>query len=419
MTELLRQFTERAHPWEGYQCFRISDTFKLYPTFPRMGQAIQPPSTRLVHSCPRPSNFATGTSTNQNSGVMVSSWSSYPVLKSSINSDRYAEDSSHIFTPFMGVRKALSVRILNFFADGQETAYTIWVYDVEIGHGWYAPVRYLRDFADLRIATVTLRPEISSIPFPSHGWFCFERITSSETDATREAKCRQLEHFLRSLCTTIYTSRLHPAVAQVAIHVQSFLGCDGNNRRDSSPCFGNAASVYVHTGSRHTEDQLCARSLLKRSLEMYTFRVCLLDPVNKIVSHFVDTTRANGPGLEEIEIMQAQNSNTLKKRALEELRKIQEMIDQIQNLLLEGCMEDFRAIAQCEQFNSLKPFIRGKNGESYLESLIREAVREQLEIEVYIPLRGTASRLLVNAFRHDDMEVSLKLQVCTCYIRFS
>jgi len=180
MTELLRQFTERAHPWEGYQCFRISDTFKLYPTFPRMGQAIQPPSTRLVHSCPRPSNFATGTSTNQNSGVMVSSWSSYPVLKSSINSDRYAEDSSHIFTPFMGVRKALSVRILNFFADGQETAYTIWVYDVEIGHGWYAPVRYLRDFADLRIATVTLRPEISSIPFPSHGWFCFERITSSE-----------------------------------------------------------------------------------------------------------------------------------------------------------------------------------------------------------------------------------------------
>ena len=34
--------------------------------------------------------------------------------------------------PLFGLRKALCVRILNYFSEGSRTAYTIWVYDVRM-----------------------------------------------------------------------------------------------------------------------------------------------------------------------------------------------------------------------------------------------------------------------------------------------
>ena len=41
----------------------------------------------------------------------------------------------------------------------------------------------------------------------------------------------------------------------------------------------------------------------------------------------------------------------------------------------------------------------------------RESVRDQVEIEVYVPLRTVVSRLLVNGWRHEDMEVHFKMKV--------
>jgi len=40
---------------------------------------------------------------------------------------------------------------------------------------------------------------------------------------------------------------------------------------------------------------------------------------------------------------------------------------------------------------------------------VREAVREQVEIEAYVPLRSVVSRWLVNGWRHEDMEAHFKI----------
>ena len=48
------------------------------------------------------------------------------------------------------LRPATSIRVVNTFVDGTRPVYTVWAYDVLSGREWYAPVRYLDDFADLR-----------------------------------------------------------------------------------------------------------------------------------------------------------------------------------------------------------------------------------------------------------------------------
>jgi hypothetical protein len=115
--------------------------------------------------------------------------------------------------------------------------------------------------------------------------------------------------------------------------------------------------------------------------------------------------------LKEIEVLEAQGQTVLKDRALRDLERIQCFLDQVQDLILEGCAHDFESIAQRRDFFTLRKFIDGRKGDVYLEKIIREAVREQIEIEVYVPLRSVVSRLLVNGWKHEDMELHFKMEV--------
>jgi hypothetical protein len=325
---------------------------------------------------------------------------------------------SDVFIPLMGVRKALCVRILNTFIEENRTAYTIWIYDVESGREWYAPVRYLRDFQELRSATAPLCASIYQIPFPSGGWRAFGVNEKSEPDSVRDAKCRQLENFLRRITTLVYTDPLHPGIAEIAIHVQSFLGCDrglsqGGDAflRLQNPAVINEPMCGQKVEEGHSIFQMNVRLLLKRSIQRYVFRLFLLNVMKRIVDDFVSETRANGPTLNEIEVLEAQGRTVLKERALRDLERIQCFLDQIQDLILEGCAKDFESIAHRRDFFALRKFIDGKKGAVYLEKIEREAVREQIEIEIYVPLRSVVSRLLVNGWKHDDMETHFKMQV--------
>ena len=88
-------------------------------------------------------------------------------------------------------------------------------------------------------------------------------------------------------------------------------------------------------------------------------------------------------------------------------------------------MADFESIAARREFNAIHSFFqplhtgeqdvvtRTSKQEVYWERLVRESVREQIEIEVYVPLRSVVSRILVNGWRHEDMEVHFKMQVRT------
>ena len=311
--------------------------------------------------------------------------------------------NSETFIPLMGVRKALCIRIVNTFLDGNLTAYTIWCYDVESGIEWFAPIRYFRDFQDLRAASLPLYSCVAQIPFPKQTLSIFASPVRAETENEREVKCRQLEHFVRSLCGMIYREKLHPGAAELAVHVQSFLGCD---------MALNSVNLSIAADQKDRQSQQNRiRLLLKRSIQRYTYRLFLLDIMCEMVDNFVDTVRTRGPRLQDIEALEAQGRTILKTRAMKDLEQIQTFLDYLQDLVLDSCMEDFRSMAEREDYEAIHGLIRGKKGEVYWDRLVREAVREQIEIEVYVPLRGVVSRWIVNGWRHEDMEVSFKLKM--------
>jgi len=171
----------------------------------------------------------------------------------------------------------------------------------------------------------------------------------------------------------------------------------------------NETMVRQMPEASHSVLQMKVRLLLKRSIQRYVYRLFLLEQLQKVVNDFVDATRERGPKLKDIEIIESQGRNKLKQRAMEDLERIQLFLDQIQSIIMEGCRSDFHSISRRPDFSALRPLVEGSQGDVYVDRIFRAAVREQIELEVYVPLRGVVSRLLVNGWRHDDMEIHFKM----------
>jgi hypothetical protein len=466
-TKTLSHFTDRARQWESFSSFRIhANSFQLkthidpkdlppsmnadtLPFQSTQAKNVRPwaPSTPMLDperdSIPEmymhgeivrdppldeddPDEEAPMSLLSGKPFERVSPRSAVPLqLRGNINTQRRrakrapvenSDGDDVIFIPLMNVRKALCCRILNSFTDNNRTAYTIWVYDVESGREWYAPVRYMKDFQLLRSSTAPLCQRLNHLSFPTVKWTMFGNSETSEPPAVKEVKSRQLETFLRTLCSIIYTDPLHPSVAEIAIHVQSFLGCDaGLSSEDLDLHLQSHVTLNESMGSDqsseegHSELQMKFRFYLKSSIQRYTFRLLLLDVVETIIRQFVEATRAKGPTLQDIEGLEAKGRSVIKERAMMDLERIQAFLDQFQDLILDGCMADFESISRRRAFFPLHTFLEGTRGNVYLERVVREAVREQLEIEVYVPLRTMVSRYLVHGWRHDDMEIHFKM----------
>jgi hypothetical protein len=109
--------------------------------------------------------------------------------------------------------------------------------------------------------------------------------------------------------------------------------------------------------------------------------------------------------------LEAQGRDALKAKAMQDLGQIQSFLDKIQDLIIDGCMDDFNAIAQHPENQAIHGMLHGSQRRvGYWDSIVREAVREQVEIEVYVPLRSVVSRWLVNGWRHEDMEVHFRMK---------
>jgi Vacuolar sorting protein 9 (VPS9) domain len=133
--------------------------------------------------------------------------------------------------------------------------------------------------------------------------------------------------------------------------------------------------------------------------------------MSRTVDNFVDTVRTRGPRLQDIELLEAQGRDALKARAMEDLGQIQTFLGKVQDMILDGCIDDFQLIAEQPEYEAVHALIHGsKGGAAYWDMLVREAVREQVEIEVYVPLRSVVSRWLVNGWRHEDMEVQFRIK---------
>ncbi|EED87793.1 predicted protein [Thalassiosira pseudonana CCMP1335] len=328
---------------------------------------------------------------------------------------RAVGDLNDVFVPLVGVRKAINVRILNSFTDSRNrTAFTIWTHDNESGKEWYAPVRYYSDFKELRLAIIRLDKTISDIPFPSLGWAGFGLSNEARDSANvKEARRNQLEIFLRRVFAGVYRARLHPYLAEVAVHLQTFVGCDAilSDYEDSGLALNHQVAinetVYCKRApNAKSEPDNSARLHLKRSIQRYVYRIFLLPSVETLVTQYVDAARKKV--LSEVTTLNTKQKPNLfkldKDAALSDVEKIRDFMDQVQDLILEGCHEDFVSISQRRDFAAFKDDVDNITR----DDLFREAVREQVEIEVYVPLRSTISKYLVYAWFNEDVEMKHK-----------
>ena len=328
-------------------------------------------------------------------------------------------DPSDVYVPLIGVRKALCIRILNTFLDSKNrTAFTIWCYDVESGLEWYAPVRYYTDFKDLRSALIRVDKSIGDIPFPTIGssWLSFSSSSEAkESPKVKETRRNQLEIFLRRVFASVYRGRLHPYIAEIAVHLQTFVGCDTVLNDDDGVGNEQVAISEVTYGKRdrssklNSEPEDNARLHLKRSIMRYVYRLFLLPSVGELVGHFIDAARDKVMSESMVPTTrQSHQFSVDKKEATDNVGKIRDFIDQVQELILEGCMDDFISISQRRDFAA---FVDDPDNIAR-DELFREAVREQTELEIYVPLRSTISKYLVYAWFNEDMELKHKTKVC-------
>lgn len=322
-------------------------------------------------------------------------------------------DKTDIFVPLVGVRKAFSVRLLNSFLDNRNrTAFTIWCYDVESGKEWYAPVRYYSDFKDLRTALIRIDKTITDIPFPSLGWSLSFTNEAKESEKTKDARRNQLEMFLRRVFAGIYRGRLHPDLAEIAVHLQTFVGCDTALGEEGEFSLSKQVAISEMSYGKRTPDPKSeldsnARMHLKRSIMRYVYRIFLLPSVEELVSQFIDAAREKG--MSEVVVparRQLRQVRANKVEASNVVEKIRDFIDQVQELVLEGCRDDLLSMSERRDFLAL---VDNKDN-SIREEIFREAIREQTELEIYVPLRSTISKYLVYAWFNEDIEMKHKMK---------
>ena len=310
--------------------------------------------------------------------------------------------------PLHGIRKGLSARIVNSFVESAASnsdkndntlsriAYTIWVYDLESGREWYAPIRYWQDFSDLRDAALNSLPtnsnvykEISILKFArdpiipndsNSGWGVSvfgspsmlspmrRKRRNDDFDEARQQTSQSLEEFLRELLGIIYTCYpLHTGAAEIALYVQSFLGVDAG-LQDCSESFSDLRTF--RSPAEREEDE--SRKRLKRSIQRYSWRVFLLHTMKAIVKDFVDAARARGPKLHDMESMDTDLS-MLKARAMDELLQIQKFLDQLVDLILDGCYDDLDSIARRREYSAIH---KKMSDETYWDRLMRYVQKE-------------------------------------------
>lgn len=324
-----------------------------------------------------------------------------------------------LYIPLSGVRTDLCVRIVNsFIGDGDRPAYTVWVHDVVLGREWYAPVRYRRDFRDLRRETSRLLPEAAALPFPEEsrgGWGLLGRSSSVPSDASR------LEAFLRGLAALPYRATPHRRLAEAAVHLQSFLGCDAVGADDDDEAVVVAGSRHVaanasrfvrreRSSCRHTDRRTTGLSLLlKRAAQRCARRALSLPATERLVERFVEERAREGGttphgAADEDTPARVREARDLARRDLERAR---DFLDSTQDLLLDGLGDDLRALLRRPDYAPLADRFADRDA---ADEFFSECVREQVEIEVYVPLRSALSRRLVDGWRHDDLEMRYKMR---------
>jgi len=284
-------------------------------------------------------------------------------------------------------RMALCIRILHSFDDPErkDVAYTIWVHDVSSGKEWYAPARYYRDFAELKFNATKLCSKINDFPIEKEGLKLFQRNDDNKNAAER---LLLLESFLRNVCVMLFsTNSTSTRLAEVAVHLRSFLGCDEEASKSSTSRY----EQFISQSDKFTMN-------LRRSIQLYVYQLFTLPPFERVVSQFVAENKKRASEVFKIVETGKKNTKWLKVVSEKELGKVQGCLNQLHQMIMEGCRNDLRSIADIHSVDI------------DFSDAIAESVHEQVELEVYVPLRSVLSKMLVNGYQHDDIETQFKIK---------
>jgi hypothetical protein len=82
----------------------------------------------------------------------------------------------------------------------------------------------------------------------------------------KDTRCRQLQEYLRGLCNLVYTENIDESTSEIALFVQTFLGCDTeiNSEHDFRL---NHIDFHFRGSKSETE----TKSLLKKALQVHTY----------------------------------------------------------------------------------------------------------------------------------------------------
>ena len=344
-----------------------------------------------------------------NTNMMAEKQSYHPILTllqsrnlipSSLFSTEQMLHSSYIIRNWLRFESSLSytrmplcIRILHHFEDpeGHGIAYTIWVHDVSSGKEWFAPSRYYRDFVDLRSHSVRLCSKVQKYSLKGQsGLFHWQ----SSDESNQVERTVLLESFLRNVCMLLYISSSDdPGISDVALHLRSFLGCDED-------VFTSSPTRAQRIGSSSKEYEIKNH----RSVQLYVYLIFTLPSFQHLISSFIEDTRKRAESIFKKANAGRQTARWLKVVSTDELKRVGTCLNQLTDMILEG--------SKCDLFRSNIETERNNNDCLYPSPKLVNAVREQVEIEVYVPLRSLLSKELVNAYRNEDLETYYKIKVC-------
>ena len=281
----------------------------------------------------------------------------------------------------------LSIRIVHSFLAREthtttttERAYSIWIHNLITRQEFYAPVRYEHDFQELQQA-LQWKPQ-----------------------QPKTTILRQWELLLRRAWTHL---RFQHDRNEKHVYLESFLGME-----DPTTIVEKQSSSTLLPNEDDNEQ---TQSLLRYSFQKYTYRILSLSLVSDWIESFIDTILQSVP-LEKEALESMQANGEIKPQAHDTMRRIQHFLDSLQKMVVQYCHDDFQSIALADDYSRLHPILFRCDGEfsthgrTIFDKLVREAVREQIEVEVYVPLRNVVSKLLVHGWRHEDMECHYKMK---------
>jgi len=257
-----------------------------------------------------------------------------------------------------GIRPALCVRILGTDYVEDHTVYVIWVLDVLAGAEWRVQRRF-REFFELHDRLVSLRPSMDKLDFPMRRPSIYETVHSVNDRRVR------LERHLRRVAGMLFSSRLHEQSSAVALALEAFL--EVPKRRASLELLERNPDVR-----------------LRQAVQVAVYQLLALPVFEKIVGDIVHALLAadfeSGADL---------------------LLKMKAYIDHLQQCVFDGAAGLFRAVALRRQ-----PRIP----EDDLAAVASNAVRRQIETDIFVPLMDKLHALLAADIADLDATLHFKCQ---------